>query len=169
MFKTSQEALQYLKQCKKIIIPSKFTYLCHSGQLQTDDSFENNAKYKKLWEAIPSEEFVVKGEMSFLSQRDRLQYVAEQRTFDAAPTDYAGVEGQENFLIKVAFPKQNLTKDEYADLGKDDSEIKKLGYIHRGLGDGRHPKLPGKTKVHVFGFMNHDEMSGKEIKTIIGV
>lgn len=169
MFKTKEDALAYLRQCGKIILPSKFSYFCHSSQVQTDSSYENKAKFSKLWKELPTDEFVTNSNMSFLSQHNRLQYVAEQNSFEATPISYSRVEGQEGFQIKVMMPKENLTKDEYRDLDITDDDFAKIRFAYRGLGDGRHPKLAKNTQIYIFGYMNYDEMSGKEIKTVFGV
>lgn len=169
MFKNNEEALAYLRKCGKVFIPSKFTYWCHSGQVKTNSDLTANPKFDKLWSEIPSDSFIVRGELSLLSKRQRLQYVGQHQSFEAAPTSYATVEGQEGFQIKVVVPKTQLSKQEFAELGKDEAYKRKLAFEDRGLGDGRHPKLSGKTKVLMFGFMNQDEMSGKQIKTVVGV
>jgi len=169
MFKSEQEALEYLMQCRKIIVPSKFTYWCHSSQLQSNPNATQNPKLSKLWSELPTNGFTVRNEMSFLSRKDRLEYARRYQSLSSVPTSYTEVAGQEGFQIKVMMPRMNLTKEDFQSLGKDNEYQKNLSYQYRGLGDGRHPKLPNKSEVHMFGFMDHDEMSGKPIKTMIGV
>ena len=169
MFKTKEQALEYLKKCSKIVVPSKFTYWCHSSQVVTDKNASNSPKMTHLWQQIPTNGFTVKKEMSMLAVRDRLQYVAHANSFDAAPISYTTVPGQQGFQIKVMMPKNNLSKEEFEQLGKDQKYVQKLSYEHRGLGDGRHPKLSGNTLVHMFGIMDYDEMSKKPVQTVIGV
>ena len=166
MFKTEESALHFLRNCNNIIIPSMFTYWCHSSRYSL-----TGTSAKKVWSELPSDVIEVKGELSLLTRRQRFEYALERHSLKEAPTSYTILDGENlrGFQLKVVMPKMRLTDEEKASFNKDDSYFNKLNYAYRGLGDGRHPKLPGKTKIYIFGYMKNDEMSGTPIDTVFGV
>lgn len=94
--------------------------------MKTNSDITRNPKFNKLWSEIPLYSFVVRNELSLLSKRQRLQYVAQEKDFDNAPTSYTEVEGQEGFQIKVMVPRLQLSKQEFIQLGKDEEYKRKL-------------------------------------------
>ena len=167
MFKTKEDALKYLRKCSFIIMPSLYTYWCHSS-LYSPYGKSNG----KLWSFLPTDVVEVKKELSMLSRTQRFKYTVEHQDLKHAPTYYKVDNNQspmKYFQLKVVMPKNNLTTDEKKSLGKDDQYFLDYARAYSGLGDGRHPKLPNKTKIYLFGYMKKDEMSGKPIDTVWGV
>ena len=106
MIQTIEQALNYLKSSEKVVMPSKFTYWCHSSQYKTGNAQSDR---RGVWDKLPTDEIVVKHEMSFLSRYQRLQYVSRKQSFDAAPVEYTPDLIDKNlkgFQIKVMVPKR---------------------------------------------------------------
>lgn len=169
MFTSKEDALKFLRSCDKVIVPKLYTYWSHSSQYKTGVTTSTR---RGLWDALPSQQFKVKSEMSYLDVGLRLQEVGKNQDFKSVQTVYAPDSKASNlkgFQIKVVMPKRNLSKEEFSSLGMNEESVSKFYRENRGLGDGRHPKLSGNTQVHIFGYMDKDEMSGKEVDTVIGV
>lgn len=166
MFKTEENALQYLRQCNCIILPSLYTYWCHSSIYNTSGGANG-----KIWNELPTDCVKVKGEMSMLSRAQRLKYTIEHQDLGHAPTYYKVLDDKSSkyFQLKVVVPKPNLSDDEKRSLGKNEKYFVDYSRAYSGLGDGRHPKLPNKTKIYIFGYMQKDEVSGKPVDTVWGV
>ena len=64
MFKTEESALHFLRNCNNIIIPSMFTYWCHSSRYSL-----TGTSAKKVWSELPSDVVEVKGELSLLTRK----------------------------------------------------------------------------------------------------
>ncbi len=166
MFQTKESALQYIRQCNCIILPSLYTYWCHSSLYSPYGQSVGN-----VWSSLPTDVIEVKHEMSMLSRVQRFKYTIENKNLDYAPINYKVNKNPalKYFQLKVVMPKPRLTDDEKKSLGKDQQYFIDLSRAYCGLGDGRHPKLPNKTKIYIFGYMKTDEMSGKPIDTVWGV
>lgn len=166
MFQTEESALQYLRQCDLIIIPSLYTYWCHCSLYSP-----SGQNVGKLWNSLPIDVVEVRHEMSFKTREQRFEQTIIHQDLKCAPTDYAidTTQTLKNFQLKVVIPKPMLTENEKRLLDKDEQYFSDYNYAYRGLGDGRHPKLPNKTKIYIFGYTQNDEMSGKPIDTVWGV
>ncbi len=166
MFQTKESALQYIRQCNCIILPSLYTYWCHSSLYNP-----YGQSVGKIWCSLPTDIIEVKHELSMLSRAQRFKYTIEHKDLDYAPINYKGNTNPalKYFQLKVVMPKSRLTEDEKKSFGKDQQYFVDLYRAYSGLGDGRHPKLPNKTKIYIFGYMKTDEMSGKPIDTVWGV
>lgn len=166
MFKTKEDALKYLRNCNCIIMPSLYTYWCHSS-LYSPYGISNG----KFWSSLPTDVVEVKKELSMLSRAQRFKYTIKHKDLKHAPTYYKVNDGQslKYFQLKVIMPKGQLTDEEKKSLGKDEQYFIDYTKAYNGLGDGRHPKLPNRTKIYLFGYMEKDEMSGKPIDTVWGV
>lgn len=86
MFKTEKDALHFLRRCNNIIIPSMFTYWCHSSRYSLV-----GADIKKVWKELPTDVVEVKGEMSFLSRQLRFEYAIHHKSLSEAPTFYTNL------------------------------------------------------------------------------
>ena len=91
MFKTKEDALKYLRKCSFIIMPSLYTYWCHSS-LYSPYGKSNG----KLWPSLPTDVVEVKKELSMLSRTQRFKYTVEHQDLKHAPTYYKVDDNQSN-------------------------------------------------------------------------
>ena len=154
-----KEDLKYLRSLDRIIIPKEFTYWCHNTMYKPLEDCVNESD-KRCWNEIPTSEFTLKKEMSFVTRMQRVQTALD---YDNLPsTGYANTKGSLPFQIRVLQAKQKYIKDVY----EDDSLRRAHYYWDRGLGDGRHPKLPSKRELFVFAFATKDDVSNQDIDII---
>lgn len=153
------EDLKYLRNLDRIIIPSEFTYWCHNTMYKPKEDCVSYSD-KRCWNEIPTHSFVLKSDMSFLT---RVQRVNSALDYGNLPSvNYANTPNSLPFQIRVLQPKQKYIKEIYA----DETTRKKHDFYHRGLGDGRHPKLPIKMELYVFAFSLVDDVSNQSIDIV---
>ncbi len=155
--------LEYLRSLDQIIIPAEFTYWCHNTMYKPLEDQQGSLEQRRCWSSIPTSQFTVKGEMSFLGRVQRINHALDYN--DKPATSYANAQNSFPFQIRVLQPKMKYISTVYPDKVKQSKQF----YAERGLGDGRHPKLPHKTEVYVIGFSTVDEYSGDKIDIVYGV
>lgn len=153
------EDLKYLRSLDRIIIPSEFTYWCHSTMYKPASDCVTLSD-KRCWNEIPTDNFTIKREMSFVSRTQRLDSALD---YGGRPsTTYANTAGSLPFQIRVLQPKHDFVKELY----EKEEDVRRHYFCERGLGDGRHPKLPGKTDVYVINFATKDDVSDSLIDIV---
>lgn len=156
------EDLKYLRNLDRIIIPSQFTYWCHSTMYKPKADCKTTSD-KRCWNEIPTEKFTIKGEMSFV---DRIQRINSALDFGTQPTiTYANTAHSVPFQIRILQPKHAFIKSLYT----NEIDQKRHYFFERGLGDGRHPKLPGNTEIYIINFSEKDDVSDTKIDIVYGV
>ena len=154
-----QEDLAYLRGLDKIVLPDQYNYWVHNTLYIPAEDQDTLGK-KKCWTEIPTDRFEVKGEMSFVERRKRIQEAAE---YGRTPSNkYKSIDGGFPFQIRVVRPKRECIKEIFP----DEESQKRYTRAADGLGDFRHPKLPGKTELVVIGFATNDEISGELIDIV---
>lgn len=147
-----KEDLKYLRSLENIVIPSEYTYWCHNTMYKpTCDC--SSIRDKRCWNEIPTDKFVIKREMSFVT---RMQRVKQALDYGNSPSlVYTNEKNSWPFQIRVLQPKHEFISSLYV----DEQDQRKHFFCERGLGDGRHPKLPGNTEIFVFAFDVKDDVS----------
>ena len=153
------EDLAYLRGLDKIVLPDQYNYWVHNTLYIPAEDQDTLGK-KKCWSEIPTDRFEVKGEMSFVERRRRIQEAAEYGTTPS--NKYKSIDGGFPFQIRVIRPKMECIREVF----DDEESRKRYQFAATGLGDGRHPKLPGKTELVVIGFATNDEISGEPIDIV---
>lgn len=157
-----KEDLMYLRKMENIVIPREYTYWCHNTMYKpTQDCV--TASDKRCWNEIPVNNFAVKREMSFTTRTQRINTALDYGNDPAL--SYANTDNSWPFQIRVLQPKYEHIKTVY----EDEQDQRKHYFYERGLGDGRHPKLPGKTEVFIFAFAKKDDVSDGVIDIVYGV
>ncbi len=153
------EDLNFLRGLDRIIIPKEFTYWCHSTMYKPIEDCSTQSD-KRCWNEIPTNNFTLKKEMSFVG---RIQRVNSALDYGNLPTiTYANTASSLPFQIRVLQPKHEYVTSLYPD-----PNVQKQHYFsERGLGDGRHPKLPNKTDLYVFSFAQKDDVSDQDIDIV---
>lgn len=161
-----QENLQILRDMPDIFIPSRFTYWCHSTMYKPEADWVG-VRDKRNWKEIPTDFFATTREMSFVTKVQRLQTAVD---FNREPdVTYANTENSLPFQIRIVQPKRTCLKD-LKESGKiTEEDYKKKMWNNNGLGDYRHPKLPSRTNIYIFGSTEKDEISGQKIDIVYGV
>ncbi len=167
MLTESQEKkLQFLRNMPEIFIPSNFTYWCHNTMYKPQSDWKVLGD-KKNWIEIPIDEIVLKSDMSFVTKVQRIQTAVD---YGNAPSmRYANTANSLPFQIRVVQPKRNKLKLLKEEGIISEEEFRKKLRCADGLGDFRHPKLPAKTKIYIFGSAIKDEISGAKIDIVYGV
>ena len=98
--------------------------------------------------------------MSFVSRTQRINTALDYG--NEVSTSYANTANSHPFQIRVLQPKHEFITTLYDDLTKQREHY----FWERGLGDGRHPKLPGKKKLYVFNFAEKDDVSDQTIDIV---
>lgn len=154
-----KEDLKFLRGLDRIIIPKEFTYWCHSTMYKPLEDCHTQSD-KRCWNQIPTSNFTIKKEMSFVG---RVQRVNDALDYGSLPTiTYANTVASLPFQIRVLQPKHEYVESLY----KDVTVQRQHYFAERGLGDGRHPKLPGNTKLYVFSFAQKDDVSDQSIDIV---
>lgn len=162
MFKTTTEAINYLKSLNGIIMPVDFTYFNHCTSYLLPPSAQKSTK--KIWEDFPKDGFVIYREMSFTERDVRIISALEHGGADKASIRYsAPSQPHLPFIIRVIMPKR------HNNLNLSEANQKELDIIYSGYGDNRHPKLPNGTSIFMFACSNFDEVSGKEVDILYGI
>jgi len=159
-----RKCLEALRKLDKVVIPESFTYWVHNTAYGIKES-----KYDRLWDEIPTEDFTVQREMSFVTRDDRVKEALSFGGIHKASNSYAIHKGAKNFQIRVLMPKRNLSTQQIADLQMSPEELSLLAREYNGLGDYRHPKLQGKEHIFIFASHQTDEMSGATIDILYGI
>ena len=167
-FKTVEEALKYLCDLDKIIMPPQFTYFNHCTSFQAE-ALQRNMVLKKSWTQMPIDGFVVRREMSFKERNQRIEEALEYGGKERASTTYGVPIGSKPFIIRVIMPKNNLSKEEQDKLGFDEEYVRLLKQEYMGLGDMRHPKLRSGEHILMFASSTVDEVSGEKIDILYGI
>ena len=168
MITTIEDAIKYLRSLDYICMPSKYTYFHHNTSYVANYDREEG-KYNKAWPEVPTEDFKVKFELSCVEKDKRIQDALDYGGLEHASISYAPEKNSKLFAIRIIMPKNNLTDEEYKQLGLSDEDIKKLKSEYRGLGDIRHPKLANNEHVIMIGNITKDEVSGKDLDIVYGV
>ena len=136
-----KEDLNYLRRLKGVVIPPQYTFWLHHTSVNTPDKM---GKYERCWTEIPTKEFVVRGEMSFVEAenwlREMVWHNKEEPNYryccskNAMPFRIIAIQPRHKYLEKIC------TGD----------ELKRRFYEEDGLGDFRHPKIAGRTHLFVF-------------------
>lgn len=159
------DSLQYLRSLDRVVLPAEFTYFNHCTYYLPADIKQRmiNGKYAKGWPSIPTDNFIIKREMSFVERNERINgCLSYGQPLSKTSIIYKLADYAKPFLIRVIMPKKSIiTKDNY-----NEPYIKELYRIYLGYGDGRHEKLSGNTKLLVFASSQADEISGKKVDII---
>lgn len=158
------KCLEALRKLDKVVIPESFTYWVHNTAYGIKKS-----KYERLWDEIPTEDFTVQREMSFVTRDDRVQEALSFGGLHKASNSYGIHNGAKNFQIRVLMPKRNLSAQQIDDLQMSPEELSLLAREYNGLGDYRHPKLQGKEHIFIFASHQTDEISGATIDILYGI
>ena len=154
-----QEDLLYLRKLDRIIIPKEFTYWCHSTMYKPLEDCKDTSD-KRCWNEIPTNKITLKKEMSFVSRTQRINSALD---YGNKPSiQYANTKDSLPFQIRALQVKHKYIKEVYDD---KDTQNKHF-YWERGLGDGRHPKLPSKLDLYVFAFSTQDDVSDSIIDIV---
>lgn len=156
--------LTYLRNLDTIVIPEEFTYWVHNTLYG-----RNEKRFDKMWEALPTNFFTVRREMSFVERDDRVRAAFDYGGVEKAANSYAVNKRGKNFQIRVLMPKMNLTPKQMQDLGITEEEKRVNNLEYRGLGDNRHPKLKKDEKIYIFASSEIDEISGQKIDILYGI
>jgi len=161
-----QKNLQFLRDMPDIFIPSRFTYWCHNTMYKPECDWVGHND-KRNWTEIPTDFFVIKKDMSFVTKVQRLQASVD---YGKSPsTSYANTKNSLPFQIRVVQPRRTALKSFVEDGLFSQDEFKTRMWNNNGLGDYRHPKLPRKTKIYIIGSATKDEVSGEKIDIVYGV
>ena len=156
------EDLKYLRSLDRIIIPKEFTYWCHSTMYKPASDCVTTSD-KRCWNEIPTDNFTMRREMSFVTRTQRVNTALDYGNKPA--TTYANTADSFPFQIRVLQPKHEFVKELYP----SEEDVRRHYFCERGLGDGRHPKLPSKTEVYIISFAQTDDVSDGEIDIVYGV
>lgn len=157
-----KDDLAYLRNLDNIVIPKEYTYWCHSTMYKPKEDCVSVSD-NRCWNELPTDNFVIKKEMSFVG---RTQRVNQALDYGNDPSlSYANTKDSLPFQIRVLQPKHQYVTSLYEDQ-KDQS---RHFFCERGLGDGRHPKLPGNTEVFVFAFSRKDDVSDGKIDIVYAI
>lgn len=77
-----KEDLKYLRNLDRIIIPKEFTYWCHNTMYKPKEDCLTESD-KRCWNDIPTDSFILKKEMSFVT---RVQRVDSALDYDNLPS-----------------------------------------------------------------------------------
>ena len=157
--------LQYLKSLDKIVLPMEFTYFNHCTFYLPDEIKQKmvNQKFIKGWTSIPIDGFTIGKEMSFQERTLRVRHCLDYgKPLSQTSIFYAKIDYTIPFMIRVIMPKKSIITHE----NFEQPYMKELYKIYSGLGDGRHEKLPSKTKLLTFASSQVDEISGKKVDII---
>lgn len=165
-----KEKIEFLRKMNLIIVPFDFTYFHHSTSYISPKIKERmtHGKYMRNWTSLPLNEFVIKGEMSFVERDDRIKETFDYRKpLSEANIIYNLPDYSKPFCIRVIIPKIDSARKDILPIS---AEYKKeFEKIYRGYGDGRHPKLKGGEKIILIGTSMTDEVSGKIVDIFYGV
>ena len=157
--KEQEEDLKFLREQKNVIIPPRFTFWLHHTAY-------NNPKYmrkrERSWTEIPTNDFVVKGEMSFVRGVDWIKSMV-LRKLKEPPYIYQCPKGALPFRIIVIQPRHNTLAEMYTG-----EEYKKRVYEENGLGDCRHEKIAGNTHLYIFACKNKGKKMS-EVDTLYAI
>ena len=157
--------IEFLRNLPNIVLPSDFTYFNHcTGYIPSSiKDMMVKGKYVNGWNEIPTEGFTVRGEMSFVERKGRIDSCLDYRKpLSEASIIYTLSDYCKPFMIRVIMPRRSVIQDS----SKSEEYRKDLMRIYGGLGDGRHEKLPNKTNLVVIGSSQVDEISGKKVDII---
>ena len=157
-----EEDLKFLRSLKKIIIPKEFTYWCHSTMYKPVEDCVSRSD-DRCWNEIPTNMFTTKKEMSFVTRMQRVKSALDHGNKPAVT--YANTADSFPFQIRVLQARNDKIKVVYS----NPEDAKRHFYWDRGLGDGRHPKLPSKTDVYIISFAQKDDVSNQYIDIVYGV
>ena len=101
------EDLKYLRSLDRIIIPSEFTYWCHSTMYKPASDCVTTSD-RRCWNEIPTDNFTVRGEMSFVTRTQRVDTALDYG--NKPMTTYANTSGSLPFQIRVLQPKHDAVK-----------------------------------------------------------
>lgn len=166
-FKNINEALAYLRKLDMIIIPTQFTYFNHCTSYQ-NEAIQAKQVIKKSWTEIPTDEFTIKREMSFVERTERMEEALGYGSVTKAQIKYALPYGAKPFIIRVIMPKRRLSDEDKENLRIDDEYQAELEKCYIG-GDYRHPKLRNGEQIFIFGSSTIDEISGQHIDILYGI
>jgi hypothetical protein len=128
-----KQDLDYIRNLDKIVIPKEYTYWCHSTMYKPINDCLTTAD-KRCWNDIPTDKFITKKEMSFVTRTQRINSSLDYGNQPALT--YANTSNSLPFQIRVLQPKHKYILSLY-----EDEKIQKRHFFEeRGLGDGRHPK-----------------------------
>ena len=165
---SNMKNIDYLRSLDRVVLPREFTYFNHCTGYLPDSVKERmvNGKYAHGWSYIPTDEFIIDREMSFVERKGRLDSCLDYRKpISETSIIYTLSNYAKPFMIRIVMPRREYIRSN--DL-KDDYRGE-LARIYSGLGDGRHEKLPGKTRILIFGSSQVDEISGKKVDILYGV
>ena len=154
-----KDDLKFLRGLDRIIIPKEFTYWCHSTMYKPLEDCKTFSD-KRCWNEIPTNSFTIKREMSFVDRIGRINSALDYGNLPAVT--YANTANSLPFQIRVLQPKHKYVPVLYKDPAAQEQQY----WAERGLGDGRHPKLPNKTELYVFSFAQKDDVSDQAIDII---
>lgn len=155
-----QKDLNFLKAQKGVIIPPRFTFWIHHTSYNEPKYF--TTKYDRSWTEIPTNDFVVKSQMSFVRAYDWIKDMVKYGQTEPS-YKYACPKGAMPFRIIVIQPRHNTLEEMY-----DGDEYKKRVFEENGLGDGRHQKIAGNTHLYIFACKTKGKKAS-EIDTIYAV
>ena len=167
-FKNAKEALEYLRSLNTIVMPVQFTYFNHCTSFQAE-AIQATQVLKKSWTQIPTEDFVIRREMSFVERTERIEEALDYGRVDEAAICYAMPKGAKPFIIRVIMPKKHLSIDDRRKLDIDEVYYQKLWKEYLGLRGGRHPRLGHGEHIFMFASSTKDEVSGQSVDILYGV
>ena len=154
-----KQNLMFLRSLDRIIIPKEFTYWCHNTMYKPIEDCVT-ASDRRCWNEIPTQSFILTKDMSFVSRTQRVNSALDYG--NEVSTSYANAPHSWPFQIRVLQPKHEFVKFLY-----EDRKVQREHYFwERGLGDGRHPKIPAKEELYVFNFAETDDVSDQTIDIV---
>ena len=165
-----QRKLDYLRNVRYIMIPKDFTYLDHHTSYMPKhikERFEGG-KYLRNWDTIPTDEFTVRREMSFVERDQRIKDTLDyNHPLSDTGIMYTLPDYSKPFCIRVIIPRLKAVLDGKFNVSDDyKSTIVNINY---GYGDYRHAKLADGERIIIIGNAMEDEISGKQVDVFYGV
>ena len=165
-----KEKIDHLRSIGYVMIPEGFTYFDHHTTYMPQEIKDRfvSGKYTRNWNTLPTDEFTVRGEMSFTERDQRIGGTLEYRK-PLSETDitYQLPDYSKPFCIRVIIPQIESIRSGKFQAGED--YRKTMEKIYGGYGDGRHQKLANGEKIIIIGNSMEDEISGKKIDVFYGV
>ena len=167
-FKTVEEAKKYLENLQSVVFPQEYTYFIHCTTFSSKENAEKNNN-NRSWTELPTKNFVVSKEMSFVERKDRVREALDYGGLDRARNIYTSMPDSKPFQIRVVIPRANLSEEEKTKLGFSNQDYRKFVFDNHLGKNGRHPKLWNGEKIEIFATSTYDEVTKTQQDIFYGV
>ena len=164
------EKIEFFRSLDSVIIPHDWTYFHHSTSYMPTHIKErfDAGKYARCWTTVPTEDFTIRREMSFVDRDSRIKDALDYRKpMSELSVLYNLPDYAKPFCIRVIIPKITRVRDGSLPVSEDYKREHER--IYSGYGDWRHAKLTDKEKIIIIGRSTTDEVSGKSVDILYGI